>query len=153
MSSDVRPRPPAVRAYLLALQDRICAAPRRRRTAAARSRTDLWQRGPRAAAEAAPGILAEGTVFEKAGVGLLPRARASKLPPSATAHRPELAGKAWDAMGVSLVIHPRNPYVPTVHMNVRFFMHGGGPGTRTRQSKIKNQKSKIPTGGSAAAST
>jgi len=48
----------------------------------------------------------------------------TKLPPSATAHRPEIAGRPWEAMGVSLVFHPRNPYVPTVHMNVRFFMAG-----------------------------
>ena len=47
-----------------------------------------------------------------------------KLPPSASVHRPEIAGRPWEAMGVSLVFHPLNPYVPTVHMNVRFFMAG-----------------------------
>ena len=52
--------------------------------------------------------------------------RGSKLPPSATAHRPELAGKDWEALGVSLVIHPRNPHVPTSHANVRFFIADAG---------------------------
>ncbi len=63
-------------------------------------------------------ILEGGAVFERAGVGFS-CVSGSKLPPSATASRPELQGAAFDAMGVSLVIHPRNPYVPTVHMNVR----------------------------------
>jgi len=65
-------------------------------------------------------VLSEGAVFEKAGVGFS-HVHGTALPPSATAQRPELAGKAWEAMGVSLVIHPRNPYVPTSHANVRFF--------------------------------
>jgi len=59
-------------------------------------------------------------VFERAGVGFS-HVSGTKLPPSATAHRPEIAGREWGAMGVSLVLHPRSPYVPTVHMNVRFF--------------------------------
>jgi coproporphyrinogen III oxidase len=63
-------------------------------------------------------ILEAGDVFERAGVGFS-CVSGSKLPPSATQHRPELQGAPFDAMGVSLVIHPRNPYVPTVHMNVR----------------------------------
>jgi coproporphyrinogen III oxidase len=57
-------------------------------------------------------------VFERAGCGFS-HVRGPKLPPSATQHRPELAGAPFEAMGVSLVFHPRNPYVPTVHMNVR----------------------------------
>jgi coproporphyrinogen III oxidase len=65
--------------------------------------------------------MADGAVFEKAGVGLS-HVMGSKLPPSATASRPELAGRSWQAMGVSLVIHPENPYVPTSHANVRFFV-------------------------------
>jgi coproporphyrinogen III oxidase len=62
-------------------------------------------------------------VLERAGVGFS-HVTGTKLPPSATAHRPEIAGRPWEAMGVSLVFHPRNPYVPTVHMNVRFFTAG-----------------------------
>jgi len=63
-------------------------------------------------------ILENGPVFERAGCGFS-HVRGPKLPPSATQHRPELAGAPFEAMGVSLVFHPRNPYVPTVHMNVR----------------------------------
>ena len=66
-------------------------------------------------------MLEEGNVFERAGVGFS-HVLGSKLPPSASAAHPEAAGRAWEAMGVSLVFHPRNPYVPTVHMNVRFFV-------------------------------
>jgi coproporphyrinogen III oxidase len=76
--------------------------------------------------------MSEGAVFEKAGVGFS-HVSGSTLPPSATASRPELAGKPFHALGVSLVIHPRNPYVPTSHMNVRFFLAGNpepaGPST------------------------
>jgi coproporphyrinogen III oxidase len=68
-------------------------------------------------------ILEGGQVMERAGVGFS-HVTGTKLPPSATAHRPEIAGRPWEAMGVSLVFHPRNPYVPTVHMNVRFFQAG-----------------------------
>jgi coproporphyrinogen III oxidase len=66
-------------------------------------------------------ILEEGNVFERAGVGFS-HVLGNKLPPAATVAHPEAAGRAWQAMGVSLVLHPRNPYVPTVHMNVRFFV-------------------------------
>ena len=66
-------------------------------------------------------ILEGGELFERAGVGFS-HVSGTKLPPSASAHRPEIAGRSWEAMGVSLVLHPRNPYVPTVHMNVRFFV-------------------------------
>jgi coproporphyrinogen III oxidase len=80
-------------------------------------------------------ILEGGEVFERAGVGFS-HVSGTRLPPSASAHRPEIAGRSWEAMGVSLVFHPRNPYVPTVHMNVRFFVakspsplgEGGGEG-------------------------
>lgn len=65
-------------------------------------------------------ILTDGTVFEKAGVAFS-KVNGTKLPPSASAHRPELAGRGWEAMGVSLVLHPENPYIPTTHANVRFF--------------------------------
>ncbi len=63
-------------------------------------------------------ILEDGKVFERAGCGFS-HVKGHKLPPSATQHRPDLAGMPFEAMGVSLVFHPRNPYVPTVHMNVR----------------------------------
>jgi coproporphyrinogen III oxidase len=68
-------------------------------------------------------VLEDGTLFERAGVNLS-RVQGTRLPPSASASRPQLAGRAYDAMGVSLVLHPRNPYCPTVHMNVRFFAAG-----------------------------
>ena len=66
-------------------------------------------------------ILEEGALFERAGVGYS-HVHGHGLPPSASAARPELAGRSFNAMGVSLVLHPRNPYVPTVHMNVRCFV-------------------------------
>lgn len=66
-------------------------------------------------------VLEDGSLFERGGVNFSHVAGKS-LPPSATAQRPELAGRAFEAMGVSLVLHPRNPYCPTVHMNVRFFV-------------------------------
>ncbi len=65
-------------------------------------------------------MLEGGNVFERAGVGMS-HVFGDKMPPSASSHRPELAGRSWEALGVSLVLHPRNPYAPTVHMNVRFF--------------------------------
>lgn len=65
-------------------------------------------------------IIEEGNVLERGGVGFS-HVMGQHLPPSASAHRPEIAGRAWEAMGISVVLHPRNPYAPTVHMNVRFF--------------------------------
>lgn len=66
-------------------------------------------------------LLEEGNVFERAGVGFS-HVLGNKLPPAATIAHPEAAGRSWEAMGVSLVLHPRNPYAPTVHMNIRFFV-------------------------------
>ena len=66
-------------------------------------------------------MLEGGNVFERAGVGFS-HVLGNKLPPAATIAHPEAAGRAWEAMGVSLVLHPRNPFVPTVHMNIRFFV-------------------------------
>lgn len=80
---------------------------------------DSWQR-----AEGGGGtscLLEEGNVFERAGVGFS-HVLGNKLPPAATVAHPEAAGRSWQAMGVSLVLHPSNPYVPTVHMNIRFFV-------------------------------
>ena len=85
--------------------------------------SDTWERPAGSAAIAGGGvtcILEEGNLFERAGVGFS-QVSGRQLPPSAAANRPEIAGRDWEATGVSLVLHPRNPYVPTVHMNVRFF--------------------------------
>jgi len=107
----------SVERYLRDLQDRICAA-LEAADGGARFAEDAWQR-----AEGGGGrsrVLKEGGVFEQGGVNFS-RVEGTRLPPSASAHRPELAGCAWTALGVSLVMHPRNPYVPTTHMNVRYF--------------------------------
>jgi coproporphyrinogen III oxidase len=81
-------------------------------------RTDAWKRPEGGGGTTR--ILEEGNLFERAGVNLS-HVQGKQLPPSATASRPHLAGRPWEAMGVSLVLHPRNPYCPTVHLNVRFF--------------------------------
>jgi len=112
----------AVRAYLLGLQDAICAA-LEKEDGGGRFQEDNWSRTEGGGGRSR--VLSEGAVFEKAGVGFSHVTGAS-LPPSATAARPELAGKSYHALGVSLVIHPLNPYVPTSHANVRFFIAGEG---------------------------
>ena len=114
-----QPDTQAVKAFLLDLQDRICAALEKEDGKAAFMEDD-WQR------EGGGGggrtrVLTEGKVFEQAGVNFS-HVTGGSLPASATAHRPELAGRKFEAMGVSLVIHPHNPYVPTSHANVRFFI-------------------------------
>ena len=125
----------AVRAYLLALQDSICAA-LEREDGTGRFHEDNWSRTEGGGGRSR--VMAEGAVFEKAGVGFS-HVSGATLPPSATATRPELAGKPFHALGVSLVIHPRNPYVPTTHLNVRFFQAGHpGPAIENRESKIEN---------------
>jgi coproporphyrinogen III oxidase len=80
---------------------------------------DSWQRPEGGGGTSC--MLEEGNVFERAGVGFS-HVLGNKLPPAATVAHPEAAGRSWQAMGVSLVFHPRNPYIPTVHMNVRFFV-------------------------------
>jgi coproporphyrinogen III oxidase len=115
-----------VRAYLLGLQSSITDALTTLDGSAFVS--DHWKKAP---TEPLQGngitrILEGGPVFERAGCGFS-HVRGPKLPPSATQHRPELAGAPFEAMGVSLVFHPRNPYVPTVHMNVRM-ISAGHPG-------------------------
>jgi coproporphyrinogen III oxidase len=107
----------AVKQYLLALQEDICA--QLAAVDGGQFVEDSWQR-----AEGGGGrsrVLENGAVIEKGGVNFS-HVFGTQLPPSATAHRPELAGRHWQAMGVSLVIHPRNPYAPTSHANVRFFI-------------------------------
>jgi coproporphyrinogen III oxidase len=109
----------AVRTYLLDLQERIVA--RLEALDGRRFLRDEWTRP-----EGGGGIsrlLEEGNLLERAGVGFS-HVKGAKLPPSASAHRAKIAGQPWEAMGVSLVLHPRNPYVPTVHMNVRLFAAG-----------------------------
>jgi len=108
----------AVKAFLLQLQEQICAA-LERSDGSAGFVEDSWER-----AEGGGGrsrVLTKGAVFEQAGVNFS-HVFGDKMPASATAHRPELAGRRFEAMGVSLVIHPNNPYVPTSHANVRFFI-------------------------------
>jgi coproporphyrinogen III oxidase len=80
---------------------------------------DSWQRPEGGGGNSC--LLEEGNVFERAGVGFS-HVLGTKLPPAASVAHPEAAGRPWEAMGVSLVFHPRNPYIPTVHMNVRFFV-------------------------------
>jgi coproporphyrinogen III oxidase len=109
-----------VRAYLLGLQDIICQT-LEGEDASHHFTEDVWQRPEGGGGRSR--VLTEGAIFEKAGVGFS-HVKGATLPPSATAHRPELAGKPWEALGVSLVLHPRNPYVPTAHANVRFFCAG-----------------------------
>jgi len=84
-------------------------------------RTDAWKRPEGGGGTTC--IIEEGQLFERGGVNLS-HVQGTQLPPSATASRPQLAGRPWEAMGVSLVLHPRNPYCPTVHLNVRFFSAG-----------------------------
>ncbi|MBU3653216.1 MAG: oxygen-dependent coproporphyrinogen oxidase [Limnohabitans sp.] len=107
-----------VRDYLVGLQQRITQA----LTALDGTpfHVDPWEKGPgeRLQGQGITQILENGPVFERAGCGFS-HVRGPQLPPSASQHRPELAGLPFEAMGVSLVFHPRNPYVPTVHMNVR----------------------------------
>lgn len=80
---------------------------------------DGWQRPEGGGGNSC--MLEEGNVFERAGIGFS-HVLGNKLPPAASVAHPEAAGRPWEAMGVSLVFHPRNPYIPTVHMNVRFFV-------------------------------
>ncbi|KOR40431.1 coproporphyrinogen III oxidase [Xanthomonas oryzae] len=106
-----------VRDYLTDLQDRICAAVEAA-DGKARFAEDLWKREEGGGGRTR--ILRDGAVFEQAGIGFSD-VSGTRLPPSASAHRPELAGATWRACGVSLVFHPHNPYIPTTHMNVRYF--------------------------------
>ena len=112
----------AVEQYLRALQDRLCAA-LEAEDGVLRFVKDSWVRTGGGGGETR--ILEGGGVFERAGVGFSD-VTGDNLPPSATRQRPELAGRRWRAMGVSLVVHPVNPYVPTSHCNVRFFIADDG---------------------------
>ena len=111
----------AVRLHLLSLQDAICAA--LEREDGGKFREDNWTRPEGGGGRSR--VLGDGALFEKAGVGFSHVSGAS-LPASATAGRPGLTGQPYHALGVSLVLHPLNPYVPTAHLNVRFFIAGDG---------------------------
>ena len=107
----------AVRDYLAGLQETLCS------TLADLDGIKTFEKDKWDRPEGGGGItrtLAGGAVFEKAGVGFS-EVSGNQLPPSASAQRPELAGRSWHAMGVSLVLHPNNPHIPTSHANVRFF--------------------------------
>lgn len=108
----------AVRTFLLDLQARICAA-LEAADGKARFHTDAWDR--ETGGTGITRVISDGAVLEKGGVNFS-HVFGKALPASATASRPELAGAAFEVMGVSLVMHPRNPYVPTSHTNVRFFI-------------------------------
>jgi len=113
-----QPDAQAVKRYLLDLQDRVCVACAAEDGAGA-FREDSWERPGGGGGRTR--VMAEGAVFEQGGISFS-HVFGDRLPASATANRPELAGCAFQAMGVSLVMHPRNPYVPTSHANVRFFV-------------------------------
>lgn len=108
----------AVKNYLLNLQERICAE-LAQADGAGNFVEDSWLRPDGGGGRSR--VLCNGAVIEKGGVNFS-HVTGSQMPASATAHRPELAGRRFEAMGVSLVIHPNNPYIPTSHANVRFFI-------------------------------
>ncbi|WP_338353458.1 oxygen-dependent coproporphyrinogen oxidase [Thalassolituus oleivorans] len=115
----------AVKTFLLDLQDRICSAIEQA-DGQATFVEDAWDRDQAESPLGLTGggrtrVMIEGAVVEKGGVNFS-HVRGATLPASATANRPELAGRSFQALGVSLVIHPSNPYIPTSHANVRFFV-------------------------------
>ena len=107
----------AVKRYLNELQDRITVAVEA--ADSGKFRRDTWARPEGGGGESR--VLSEGTVFERAGVSVS-HVFGEQMPPSASIQRPEIAGAPFEAMGLSLVFHPRNPYVPTTHCNVRFLL-------------------------------
>jgi coproporphyrinogen III oxidase len=109
-----------VRSYFLGLQDSICAA-LESEDGAARFTEDSWQRKEGGGGRSR--VLAEGKAVEKAAVNFS-HVTGSSLPQAASARRPDTAGKPWSALGVSLIVHPRNPFAPTSHANVRFLIAG-----------------------------
>ena len=114
----------AVKGYLTELQDRITASIEK--LDSVKFRRDAWVRPEGGGGESR--ILSDGAVFERAGVSVS-HVFGEKMPPSASIQRPEIAGAPFEAMGLSLVFHPRNPHVPTTHCNVRFLIArpSGGP--------------------------
>jgi coproporphyrinogen III oxidase len=118
MNDSARPKPQAVETYLLGLQDRICAALEQEEPDT-RFVQDAWRRD--AGGGGRTKVLSDGVVLEQAGVGFA-NVSGDQLPPAATLQRPELIGRDFQAMGVSVIVHPCNPCVPTAHANVRFFI-------------------------------
>ncbi|MXR70238.1 oxygen-dependent coproporphyrinogen oxidase [Shewanella sp. JBTF-M18] len=114
----MKPDATQVKAFLLYLQQRICEG-LEQLDGEAKFVADSWTREEGGGGTSR--VLTKGKVFEQAGVNFS-HVTGAAMPASATAHRPELAGRSFEAMGVSLVIHPNNPYVPTTHANVRFFI-------------------------------
>jgi coproporphyrinogen III oxidase len=110
----------SVETYLRSLQNRITAA-LEQVDGGATFIQDAWERPGGGGGESR--VLTDGRIFEQAGVSFS-HVFGDRMPPSATKHRPELAGKQFQALGVSLVLHPKNPYVPTTHANFRFFTAG-----------------------------
>lgn len=108
----------AVKAFLLQLQDDICAG-LEQADGVGRFAEDSWTRPEGGGGRSR--VMRNGGVIEQGGVNFS-HVHGDAMPASATAHRPELAGRSFEAMGVSLVIHPNNPHVPTSHANVRFFI-------------------------------
>ncbi len=129
--SAVEPPQDAIRAYFTDLQQRIIAC-----LEEIEGRTfhrDAWTRTEGGGGVSA--LIEQGDVFERGGV-LFSHVTGDRLPGSATAQRPDLAGRGWEATGVSLVLHPRNPHAPTVHLNVRFFIaHPAGDDGTAAQSR------------------
>ncbi|MGB9428574.1 MAG: oxygen-dependent coproporphyrinogen oxidase [Gammaproteobacteria bacterium] len=107
----------AVKIYLRSLQDTLTSV-LEKLDGKENFKRDSWTRAEGGGGESR--VLRHGELFEQAGINFS-HVHGKTLPPSATAHRPELTGRAWQALGVSLVLHPWNPYVPTAHMNLRFF--------------------------------
>lgn len=118
MKNQVKDQLSTIENYLLSLQDNICSA-LEKEDGQAKFHEDKWQKDE--VSHGRTRVLSNGNVFEQAGVNFS-HVRGDKLPAAATEKRPELAGCEFHAMGVSLVIHPLNPFVPTSHMNVRFFL-------------------------------
>lgn len=112
-----KPNLQAVKQFLLDLQERICQ--QLSAIDGTAFQEDNWQRQEGGGGRSR--VLRNGNIFEQAGVNFS-HIQGASMPASATAHRPELAGRSFEAMGVSLVIHPHNPHVPTSHANVRFFI-------------------------------
>ena len=108
----------AVKEYLMGLQDDICRQ-LEEEDGGTQFAEDNWTREQGGGGRTR--VLTDGKVFEQGGVNFS-HVHGTQMPASATAHRPELEGRSFQAMGVSLVIHPHNPYVPTSHANVRFFI-------------------------------
>jgi coproporphyrinogen III oxidase len=135
----------AVRAYLLDLQQRTVVA--LEAIDGKSFRRDEWTR-----AEGGGGVscvIEDGNVLERGGVNFS-HVHGTTLPASATANRPELAGRGFEAMGVSLVLHPRNPYAPTTHMNVRFFCASGSNSAAASHAELAQESGAALGGGEDA---